>query len=75
MVARNRPHHVTLGVADTLQEHMRLVAEHKDLMQEVAELRDAGKIGEARRLFKKTEAMHAQIRAIEERMRVRGPGD
>lgn len=73
MVARNRPHH--LGVADTLQEHMRLVAEHTALMLEVAELRDAGKIGDARRAFKKTEAVHAQIRAIEERMRVRGPGD
>lgn len=63
-----------LPIADVLAEHMRLSAEHKALMQEVAELRDAGKIGDARRAFKKTEAVHAQLRVIEDRMRVRGPG-
>lgn len=54
-----------LGVADALQEHMALSREHDALMREVAELRDAGKIGEARRLMKKTEAVYGQLKALE----------
>jgi hypothetical protein len=51
MAARNRPPRRprTLDVADALREHIALSREHAALMREVAELRDAGKIGEARR--------------------------
>jgi hypothetical protein len=65
MAARNRPppRAAILGVTDALREHMALTREHKALMREVAELRDAGKVGEARRLMKKTEAVYGELRS------------
>ena len=71
MPARNRPPHrtySTLGVADALAEHMRLSREHKALMREVVELRDARKIREARKAMQRTEAVYEQLKAPESTM-------
>jgi hypothetical protein len=78
MSARNRPPYrtnSTLGVADALAEHMRLSREHKALMREVAELRDARKSREARKAMQRTEAVYEQLKALESTMRRVGPGD
>jgi hypothetical protein len=44
-------------------------------MREVAELRDAGQIADARRLMKKTEATYVRLKALESKTRPVGPGD
>ncbi len=44
-------------------------------MHNVAELWDAGKIAEARRLMKKTDEVYGQLEALERQMRQIGPGD
>ena len=54
---------------------MALSREHKALMREVAELRDAGKIADARRLMKKAETTYDRLKALESKMRLVSPGD
>jgi hypothetical protein len=44
-------------------------------MREVAELREAGKIREARQAMQKTEEAHRRLKALESKMRPVGPGD
>jgi hypothetical protein len=78
MVARNRQpkrSRPSGGITDALAQHIALTHEHKVLMREVTELRDAGKIREALKAMKKTEATFAKLQEIEKRMRVRGPGE
>ena len=78
MTARNRPPRRrpdTFSVADALRDHIALTKEHRALMHDVAELRDAGKIAAARHLMKKTEKVYGQLEALERKMRQVGPGD
>jgi hypothetical protein len=76
VAARSRPsrRRTAPGVAGALQEHLALSREHEALMREVAELRDAGKVGDARQLMKKTEAVCGRLKALESQMRPAAPG-
>lgn len=65
----------SLPVADTLHEHMALSQERATLMRQVAEARDAGKLREAQRLMKKTDAVHKRIKALEAKTRPVAPND
>lgn len=58
-----------LPVQDDLLELLALRPKHAALMEKVAELRDAGKVREARATFEKTKAVWARIEAIEEKHR------
>jgi response regulator RpfG family c-di-GMP phosphodiesterase len=63
-----------LGVAEALAKHMALSREHEELMRDVAELHNAGKIGAARRVMKRTEVVYERLKALETKMRPLGAG-
>ena len=70
MVARTKR---APDVQDILTLHIAMSKERDELLEKTRELQAAGKIREARRMFKAAEQVHERVEAFEQRYRRRNP--
>jgi hypothetical protein len=66
---RQRPQSARGDAIEVFGEKMRAISERDQALQEVVELREAGKIREARAKLKQAEKLHARVATLGEQLK------